>query len=99
MSKPKYADPRDEVERELLVVVSQLGGSWFSGPPLDGWCHSKRFGWVPVEIKAPEREGLAHEYTPMQKRFFAWAKLRECPFFVWRNIDDVVRDLGGVRSA
>lgn len=91
--KPHRANPRDANEQALLDVSWQLGGHWCEAPPLDGWVWA-RGQWTPVEIKLPEREGLAHEYTPLQKRFFNWCRLHQARWWVWRTADDVIRDLG-----
>jgi hypothetical protein len=93
MGKPKYANPRDANEQALLDLAARLGGHWCEAPPLDGWCFV-RGRWMPVEFKVPEREGLQHEYTPAQRRFFAWCTLRAAPWWVWRTDADVIRDLG-----
>jgi hypothetical protein len=68
---------------------------------LDGFIFVARHGGggVPVEIKDPSRQGLKHEYTGAQLRFFAWCKLRGIRWFVWRDENDVLRDLGGRRTA
>jgi hypothetical protein len=98
MSKPKHADPRDAVEEALVALAERLGAAWHRGPPLDGWA-LHRGVWMPVEIKAPEREGLKYEYTPQQIRFFAWCRIRNGRWWVWRSEDDVIRNLGGRRAA
>jgi hypothetical protein len=89
---------RDANERELLEVAARLGAHWIEAPPLDGWIHW-RGQFLPVEIKAPEREGLAHEYRPTQRRFFAWCRLHGARWLVWHSANDVIRDLGGRRAA
>ena len=98
MTKPVYANPRDANEQALLRIAERLGAAWYEAGPLDGWIVF-RGAWFPVEIKLPEREGLKHEYTPVQKRFFAWCEIRRAKWFVWRDEADVVRDLGGRVSA
>jgi hypothetical protein len=98
MSKPKFANPRDANEQALLRVAERLGGAWLECGPLDGWI-VWRGAWLPVEIKIPEREGLRHEYTAAQKRFFAWCVIRNARWLVWRTDADVLRDLGGKVAA
>jgi hypothetical protein len=88
---------RDPNERELLAVAERLGAHWLKAPPLDGWIWW-RGQWLPVEIKQPEREGLAHEYTPLQRRFMNWCRLNGARWLVWHSADDVLRDLGGRRA-
>jgi hypothetical protein len=87
---------RDLNEPELVATAEKLGGFWFEGPPLDGWVyHAHVDGWIPVEIKQPQRQGQAHEFTKAQKRFFEWAKSCGGRWLVWYTVEDVVRDLGG----
>jgi hypothetical protein len=87
-------DHRDGNEPALVQLVERLGGAWCAGPPLDGWLyfHGR---YMPVEIKLPEREGLKHEYTPAQRRWFSWARAHGGSWFVWRTEADVLRDMGG----
>jgi hypothetical protein len=85
---------RDANESELLQVAARLGAHWLEAPPLDGWIWF-RGQWLPIEIKQPEREGLQHEYTPAQRRFISWCRLRNARWLTWRSADDVIRDLGG----
>lgn len=93
-------DKRDGNEHELVAFAKNFGAHYRIGPPLDGWLWIPRQArWIPVEIKLPEREGLAHEYTPLQRRFLSFCKETGAPWFVWRNKDDVTRDLGGRRAA
>jgi hypothetical protein len=92
--KPRFANPRDGNEERLLKVAATLGGEWLEQGPLDGWV-VWRGTWRPVEIKLPEREGLVHEYTPAQKRFFGWCRTRSAKWLTWRTEADVIRDLGG----
>ena len=87
---------RDANEAALLTVARTLGADWLEEGPLDGWLWvARQQRWVPVEIKKPEREGHAHEYTPAQRRFFTWCKACNAPWLVWRTTADVIRDLGG----
>lgn len=95
--KPHRANPRDANEQALLAVAEKLGGHWREDPPLDGWIFC-RGRWMPVEIKLPEREGLAHEYTPAQKRFFTWCRQINASWWVWRTQEDVLRDLNPKRT-
>lgn len=98
MSKPKYANPRDANEQALLELAARLGAHWHEGPPLDGWAWV-RGRWAVVEIKRPEREGLAYEYTAGQRRFLTWCTNRGIPWWIWRTENDVLRDLGARVSA
>lgn len=97
--KIKYAhNKRDRNEGELVETASHLGAAWREGPPLDGWIWW-RGRWLPVEIKLPQREGLAHEYTPAQRRFFSWCGANSARWLVWRSAEDVIRDLNAQVTA
>jgi hypothetical protein len=84
---------RDANEQALLRVFEKLGGHWWEGGPLDGWA-LQRGVFVPVEIKLPEREGTAREFTPLQKRFMSWCVLHSAPHHIWRDDKDVLHTLG-----
>lgn len=93
-------NPRDANEPELVALARQLGAEWFEDGPLDGWVWCARMGgWVPVEVKLPEREGLASEYTPKQVRFLSRCQAIGARWWVWRTQADVLRDLGARVSA
>jgi hypothetical protein len=99
--KPHRADPRDANEAELVALAESLGASFFKAPPLDGWLFCPRLwkGALPVEIKDPKREGLQHEYTSKQAKFFRWCNDRALKWLVWRTQADVLRDVGARVSA
>lgn len=84
---------RDGNEDPLVELAEQLGGKFLPGPPLDGWLWA-RGSWLPVEIKLPEREGTAQEYTPLQKRFMSWCALHNAAYHIWRDDKDVMRTMG-----
>jgi hypothetical protein len=91
---------RDANELALITHAKALGGEWVEDPPLDGWVWiSRHQAWMPVEIKIPEREGTANEYTSRQLRFFRWCSERRARWFTWRTVADVERDLGARRAA
>ena len=92
-ARHRYAARRDAVEPELVKIARGLGVQWLALPPLDGWVLF-RGRWVPVEIKATEREGLEHEYTPAQQRFLRFCREHNAPVWTWRTMVDVMRDLG-----
>jgi len=89
---------RDANEDALVKIAERLGGKFRPGPPLDGWLWA-RGEWLPVEIKLPEREGTADEYTPLQKQFISWCKLHGAKLAVWRDNEDVYRTFGARVSA
>jgi hypothetical protein len=68
------------------------------GGPLDWWL-LWRGQWVPVEIKDPNVEGRKNEFTPAQRRFFAFAREHGGKWLTWRTTEDVLRDLGARRTA
>lgn len=99
MRRHRLADAhRDANEGPLIALAQQLGGQFLAGPPLDGWLWA-RGKWLPVEIKRPEREGAAREYTPLQKRFISWCALHNAPWHIWRDDKDVLRTFGARVSA
>ena len=89
---------RDANEQELINVAEKLGGHWFENGPFDGWLFVPRMAasWHPVEIKDPAREGLAHEYTPQQKKALRRFEQIGARLWTWRTTRDVMRDLGVV---
>jgi hypothetical protein len=89
---------RDANENELVKHAAALGAHWLEEGPLDGWTYFRGV-WTPTEIKIPEREGTADEYTPAQLRFFRWCSERRAKWFTWRVLADVERDLGARRAA
>lgn len=89
---------RDANELALITHAKALGGEWWEDGPLDGWI-LHRGNWTPVEIKLPEREGSANEYTGAQQRFFRWCAERRAKWLTWRTVSDVERDLGARRVA
>lgn len=95
-AKPMQLDANHE---ELITHAAQLGGWFVRAPPLEGWCWFPRGGmWMPVEIKVPEREGLADEYTPQQLRFIRWCNQHRAPWWIWRTKADVERNLNARRT-
>lgn len=89
---------RDTNEGPLVGLARRLGASWIEEGPLDGWMFH-RGQWMPVEIKRPEVEGYKHEYTPKQKRFLSWCQAVGATLVIWRTDEDVIRSLGGRRTA
>lgn len=90
---------RDANEEALVKLAERLGGAWWEGPPLDGRIYARGVCLGDVEIKMPEREGSIREYTPLQLRYFTWARNRGIKWHVWRTQDDVLRTLGAKISA
>ena len=97
-SKRFSRNHRDTNEPPLLELAKRLGARWIEEGPLDGWIFF-RGSWMPVEIKLPEREGLASEYTAHQKRFLSWCRGTGATVLLWRTEDDVIKSLGGRRTA
>ena len=96
---PRYTIHRKDANEDAIVsAVKRCGCWWRKGPPLDGWVWIGKWQmWMPVEIKVPEREGHKSEYTEAQKKFFAECDAHAARYWVWRTVDDVIRDLGGRR--
>lgn len=94
----RYAARRDDNELPLIEHARIFGAQWRVGGPLDGWILWRGL-WIPVEIKRPEREGHADEYTPLQRRFFSFCRDYGGKWFTWRTEADVERDLCARRSA
>ena len=90
---------RDLNEPALVSAAEKLGATWWEFPPLDGWIWRMDTGFVPVEIKRPSRRGHASEFTPAQKEFLAFCKATGGAYWIWYTVDDVLRDLGGRRTA
>jgi hypothetical protein len=90
---------RDKNEDALVTLAERLGAHFWAGPPLDGQLFFRGCCLGNVEIKMPEREGGAREYTPQQKRYFTWASQRGIKWHVWRTNDDVLATLGAKVSA
>jgi hypothetical protein len=55
--------------------------------------------WRLVEVKNPNCEGHANEYTEDQVRMMIKLRERGISWSVWRTEADVYRDLGAKRSA
>lgn len=90
---------RDENEPALVQTARALGVQMEQFGPLDWWAYWPRQGWVPVEIKRPEREGRKGEYTPAQILFFSRCKQRGSRYLTWRTEKDVLDFVGARRSA
>ena len=94
-----YAKRRDNNEPDLIRFARDLGAKLLMGGPLDWWLLHHAFGWIPVEIKDPDIEGRKNEFTPAQRRFFAFAREHGGKWLTWRTDEDVMRDLGARRVA
>ena len=89
---------RDANEPSLLMAAAKMGVEWIEDGPLDGWI-TVNGEHIPVEIKEPEVEGHADEFTPKQKSFMAYCRRRGARFLVWRTIDDVIDSLERLRRS
>lgn len=87
---------RDANESDLLTEVRKIGCDWHEAGPLDGWvwapCGRFPRQWVPVEVKNP---GGRNRFQDGQKEFIALCEQTRRPHFVWRTLDDCIRDLTG----
>lgn len=99
MSMPRHAARRDSNEQALISLAERLGW-WLT--KLDTPCDflgCRRGVWFPIEIKRPERENHADEFTPQQKIFHVDAFRRGARVLVWRTESDVMADSGARPSA
>lgn len=95
----RRAARRDNNDSELAMLAAQLG-AWLihTDWPTDYlvWFRDR---WDLVEIKRPDKEGWASEYTPKQLTFRAEAQRRGARLITWRTPDDVMRHMGARRAA
>jgi hypothetical protein len=99
----RRAARRDANEPELLKLLPSLGAYWVKRGPFDGSVYCPRlwgkYACVDVEIKRPDKEGWASEYTPAQRQHLRRLGERGLSIFHWRTEADVMRDLGAKRAA
>lgn len=94
MSLNRRAKRRDNNEPQLKSVATSLGWWLISlDKPVD-FLGYRRGQWHVIEIKNPDCEGHADEFTPEQQIFHADAKHRQAPVLIWRTVDDVLRSSG-----
>lgn len=91
----RYAAKRDANEPELIKLARRFG-AWLIkiDQPCD-WLLWFRGRWDLVEVKDPECEGRADEFTQGQRAFRAEAFRRGATLIVWRTQDDVLKTLNG----
>jgi hypothetical protein len=89
---------RDGNENELVRTLESLGALWIQTGPFDGWAFW-RGRWHLCEIKLPEREGRAGEYTPAQLLLIQKLRERNVPWYTLRTDEDVYALLGARRTA
>lgn len=90
----RRAARRDANERPLVDLAESLG--WWMvklDQPCD-WIGCRRGVWFPIELKSPEREGHADEFTAAQVVFHGDARARRAPVLVWRTAEDVMQASG-----
>lgn len=92
MTMPRYAARRDNNESPLIRLAAQLG--WWlikTNEPSDfiGW---RRGQWQLIEVKNPDCEGHADEFTAKQGIFHKDASNRGAKILIWRREADVLRD-------
>lgn len=92
---PRYAARRDLNEPELVRVARKLHWRlWKMHEPSD-FLGLHRGVWHPIEIKNPEYEGQASEFTAQQKLFHTDVKNCGGRVLVWRTELDVINDSQG----
>lgn len=84
---------RDNNHHALVTLAERIGGYWRPEGPFDGWLHW-RGQWKLVEIKNPDCEGHADEYTDDQIILMAKLKERGIKWEVWRTENDVYQSVG-----
>jgi hypothetical protein len=89
---------RDNNEPALLSVVEPLGGFWLQSGPMDGWLWDRR-SWHLCEVKRPDKEGWAHEFTADQKKLIVRLNERNVRYHVLRTPDDVLKLLNARQTA
>lgn len=96
---PRFAQRRDHNEPELIKFAKLLGW-YFKGVaaprsktdlPSD-WVGLFRGKWHVIEIKNPDKEGHANEFTDGQREFHADVFSRGGRILVWRTKEDVTGD-------
>src|SRR5688572_1912308 len=92
---------KDGNQSPLVNLFVQLGGLWipYANKPFDGWAYHSHFGYLPVEIKRPERENHANQFTPRQKKVMTLLQMKQAPWLTWRTDEDVYRTCGARRTA
>lgn len=102
----KYAQRRDRNEPELVQFAKRLGWRlWQIQTPrttddlaLD-WAGLRRGVWHIIEIKHPDCEGHADEFTAQEKIFMADVFACGGKILVWRTKECVMRDSNARQSA
>lgn len=91
----------DNNRNALVELFQRLNGYWvpYANKPFDGWALHARFGYMPVELKDPKKEGWKDEYTPRQKKLMKQMTDAGAKWLVWRTEDDVYRAIGAQRTA
>lgn len=100
-----YARPqmhrKDGNESPLVELFVKLGGLWlpYANKPFDGWAYHNHFGYLPVEIKLPERKNRANRYTRRQKKVIELLAIKQAPRLEWETEEDVYQSCGARRTA
>lgn len=89
---------RDNNESELIRSAEELGAYFIKGPPFDGWLWW-RGKFHLCEVKDPQREGHASEYTEAQLLQIQKLRERNIPWHTLRTVEDVYRLMGARRTA
>lgn len=99
MGMPKYNTRRDNNESPLVRLALTLGWWMHKSNELGDWIGWRRGEWHIIEIKNPNQQGHADEYTLKQRLLHAEAFKRGAKILVWRADADVYRDSGARVSA
>lgn len=88
----RYALRRDANEHPLVRLAETLGWWMHKSNELGDWIGWRHGQWQIIEIKNPNQQGHADEYTPKQRLLHAEAFKRGARILVWRVDEDVFRD-------
>ena len=99
MSRSHLANRRDANDDELRVFAERIGWKLF---PVNDHCDYfalRRGVWYALEIKNPNCQGHADEFTRDERRFMADVAACGGRILLWRTKDDVLRDSNARVSA
>lgn len=99
MSRSSLANRRDNNDHELKQFAERIGWQLF---PVTEYCDYfglRRGVWYAIEIKNPNCQGHADEFTYDERNFMA--KVAACGgrILLWRTKDDILRDSNARVSA
>lgn len=99
MSLYRRAARKDANDPELKTFAERLGWRLFEIRTPCDYIGLRRGVWHTIEIKNPDCEGHADEFTDDEKRFIATVAQAGGTVLLWRTKQDVTRDSDGRISA